>query len=97
MKTSFCCFYLFAFMSRSTQASSPFRLIKQTSLRKFAFLVPIEIESSWDRSVVPGFDAEQDSPEHDESHDADDDAGDPLHSASLSETMAGVILSIYLQ
>lgn len=89
MKTSFCCFYLFAFMSRLTQASPPLRLIKQTSLRKFAFLIPIEIESSWDRSVFPGFDAEHDSPEHKTvdviAHIGPGDQGEPVLTLMLPE------------
>jgi len=97
MKASFCCFYLSAITSILTTVSPPLRLIKQTSLRKFAFLVPIEIESFWDRSVVPGFDDEQDSPERDESHDAHEDAGDPIHAEALPKMVNGVILSIYLQ
>jgi hypothetical protein len=44
--------------------SSPLGLIEQTSLGKFSFLVAIKIESSWDRPVVPGFDAKEDDPKH---------------------------------
>lgn len=72
--------------------SSPLGLIEQTSLRKFSFLVAVEVESSWDRPVVPGFDAKEDDPKHGQGHDADDDADDPHHAGLLPETAAGVII-----
>lgn len=71
--------------------SSPLGLIKQTSLGKFSFLVAVEIESSWDRLVVPGFHAEKDAPEHEQRHEADDDADDPFHAGRLSDAAAEVI------
>ena len=46
---------------------------------------------SWDRPVVPGFDAKEDGPEHGQGHDADDDAEEPLHTEALPETAARVI------
>jgi len=77
--------------------SSPLGLIEQTSLGKFSFLVAIEIESSWDRPVVPGFDAKEDDPEHVQGHDAFDEAGDPLHLESLPEMTNPGISSKYFQ
>ncbi len=70
---------------------SPLSLIEQTSLGKFSFLVAIEVESSWNRPVVPGFDAKEDDPEHGQGHDADDDAKEPPHPEALPETASRVI------
>ena len=70
---------------------SPLGLIEQASLGKFSLLVAIEIESSWDRPVVLGFDAKEDAPEHGQGHDADDDVEEPLHAEALPETAARVI------